>query len=121
MGVIWKDGDLEEVRGRGIKVRVRILVEVGVSALGFGVRVMVEVGVRVMVGVGVRGGGHSYSWGCEKELGYGSRLGSRQGLGSKSQGSRVRVRSMVRIIRGGRDGIRIIVMVRDRISLYKKL
>ena len=32
---------------------------------------------------------------------------------------RVRVRSMVGIIRGGRDGIRIMVRVRARISLIK--
>ena len=34
---------------------------------------------------------------------------------------RVRVRSMVGIIRGGRDGIRIMVRFRARISLYKNI
>ncbi len=64
--------------------------------------------------VSVCGGGHSYSWGCEKELGCGSWLGSQTTV-------RVRVRSMEEIIRAIRVGIRIMVMDRVRISLYKNI
>ena len=54
--------------------------------------------------------GRGYSWGCEKDLGFGSRVRVR----ARAR-VRVKVKSIVGIILGGRVGIRIMVMVRVRI------